>query len=718
MNAKRVRNFILIFVAATALVGLTSCGGGNGARQPVITVVISSPTTSIVINGNIQFSAVVTNAVDTAVTWNVNGMAGGNLATIGSINAAGLYTAPAQVPSPATVTITAVSQQDNTTTSNSIVVTISASNNAGVVVSPATPVVPAGDQQAFTATENGNAIAAAFSVSSSSASCNIAACLGSFNGATYTAPLSPPPGGTVTITATAPDSTKGTTVATIQFSGASFNGQYAFNISGEDSNFQPLEIAGSFTAVGTPGSTTVAVTGGFIDLSSGTFGVLQAAPVTGGSFTVGATDGRTSGTITATGIGTLSLQLTLASNQHGLIIDFNSVLFNAINDTGSGTLDLQPQAGTFSLSSVQGNYSFGVSGTDEINLGIPLAVAGNFTANGGASTQGILDINDGGLANLGGVNPAPDTSLSVTYNTPDATTGRGTMILTSNFLTDDFATSLTFAFYVVNQNHLKLIEIDIPAIQSGDAFAAPSAPFSDATLASGNYAFTASGIRGSNTIQAFGSGGVFASDGKGNITGGELDFNDTSAQPDLKISATTYTVDPTFGRVNFALTTGAGAFEIAAYPTSSGSLEIITLDSKTDASGIAYLQQAPVPALQGNLAINLTGSAITKGVPVEQDTTGEVIAASPNLTGTLDINNVIATRVPPGSFNITASSFSCLDAFGRGTMTLKDSGGASFNIAFYLVSTASSNNGNPVPTVLLVDLDSNRVSVGELDQQF
>jgi hypothetical protein len=714
MNRK-VQLLLLVVAAVASIFGLAACGSNNN-RAPQITVTISSPATSVAINGMLQFTAVVNNTSNTAVTWQVNGTMGGNIATTGSISATGLFQAPAQVPSPATVNVTAISQADNTTTSNTIVVTITATNNTGVVVSPGTPVVPAGGQQVFSATENGNAITPTFTVTSSSASCVAVACLGSFNGATYTAPLSPPPGATVTITATAPDNTMGTTVATIQFSGASLNGQYAFNLSGEDSTGEPLEVAGSFTAVGSAGSTTVNVTGGFVDLSSGTFGVVQAAPITGGTFNVGPSDGRTSGTITATGIGTLLFQVTLASNQHALVIDFDSVLGGSVDDTASGTIDLQPAAGTFGLGDVQGNYSFGLSGTD--GFGNPLSVAGNFTANAGSSTQGILDINDGGTANGGGVNPPPDETLSVLYNATviDAKTGRGTITLTSTFLTGDLGSQVTFAFYIVDQNHLKLVEIDATAIEEGDAFGAPSGPFTNAALAAGNYAFTLGGIRGSNSIQPFGGGGILASDGNGNITGGDFDFNDTTPQSST-ISATTYTVDPTFGRVNFTLTTGSGAFVFGAYPTSSGSLEMITLDSKTDASGIAYLQSSPVPSAAGNFAINLTGSAITGGVPIEQDITGEVIASGGALTGTLDINNVLATG-SVASFQITSSTIPTFDAFGRGTTTVKESGGGSFKLAFYLVSTTSVNSGNAIPTILLVDLDSNRVSVGELDQQF
>jgi len=47
----------------------------------------------------------------------VNGVAGGN-ATFGIITSAGLYTAPATLPSPATFNVTAIAQADTTKTAS------------------------------------------------------------------------------------------------------------------------------------------------------------------------------------------------------------------------------------------------------------------------------------------------------------------------------------------------------------------------------------------------------------------------------------------------------------------------------------------------------------------------------------------------------------------------------------------------------------------------
>jgi hypothetical protein len=59
-----------------------------------------------------QFAASVTGTTNTAVSWSVNNIAGGNSAN-GTITASGNYTAPAALPSPNTVTIQATSSADS-----------------------------------------------------------------------------------------------------------------------------------------------------------------------------------------------------------------------------------------------------------------------------------------------------------------------------------------------------------------------------------------------------------------------------------------------------------------------------------------------------------------------------------------------------------------------------------------------------------------------------
>lgn len=102
--------------AATASVAIgVGCGGastgsGNGTTPPVAAAVTVSVagSASTRVGTTSQFTATVLNASSQTVTWQVNGITGGSAAT-GTISATGLYAPPAAVPSPNTVTISAVS---------------------------------------------------------------------------------------------------------------------------------------------------------------------------------------------------------------------------------------------------------------------------------------------------------------------------------------------------------------------------------------------------------------------------------------------------------------------------------------------------------------------------------------------------------------------------------------------------------------------------------
>jgi hypothetical protein len=84
-----------------------------------VSVTISPTSASVRVGRTHQFTATVHNSSNTAVTWKVNGVVGGN-ASVGHVSSSGLYTAPAAVPSGA-VTVTAVSVADSTKSANASV---------------------------------------------------------------------------------------------------------------------------------------------------------------------------------------------------------------------------------------------------------------------------------------------------------------------------------------------------------------------------------------------------------------------------------------------------------------------------------------------------------------------------------------------------------------------------------------------------------------------
>ncbi|MFH1844780.1 MAG: Ig-like domain-containing protein [bacterium] len=90
-------------VAKTQITVTVNNGGG------VVAVSVTPPAASVALNATRQFTADVTGTTNTAVTWTVE-----EGATRGTISAAGLYTAPAALPNPATATVKATSVADPT----------------------------------------------------------------------------------------------------------------------------------------------------------------------------------------------------------------------------------------------------------------------------------------------------------------------------------------------------------------------------------------------------------------------------------------------------------------------------------------------------------------------------------------------------------------------------------------------------------------------------
>lgn len=93
---------------ALSLGSLIGCGGGTTPVQQFSMSISPSPV-NVAAEATEQFSVSVTGVSSTAVTWQVNGVAGGN-ATTGTITDAGLYTAPA---SATTASVSAVLQADS-----------------------------------------------------------------------------------------------------------------------------------------------------------------------------------------------------------------------------------------------------------------------------------------------------------------------------------------------------------------------------------------------------------------------------------------------------------------------------------------------------------------------------------------------------------------------------------------------------------------------------
>jgi uncharacterized protein YjdB len=108
-------------------VAVTATSQADSTVSASATVTITPPTitlsptiASVALSGTQQFTAAVSGATNTSVTWSVNGVDGGN-STVGTVSSAGLYTAPSTLPNPATVAVAATSQAASTVSASATV---------------------------------------------------------------------------------------------------------------------------------------------------------------------------------------------------------------------------------------------------------------------------------------------------------------------------------------------------------------------------------------------------------------------------------------------------------------------------------------------------------------------------------------------------------------------------------------------------------------------
>jgi len=152
-QAKIASRFHLELLAITTIV-FPGCAGGGASSgtlpppPPAVSVSVSPPTGSLLLGKNLSFTASVTGTANVAVTWAVNGIAGGS-GSVGTVSADGRYTAPIDLPAPSTVQVTATSVASPSST-GSAQVTIT--SDIAVGVSTQSAAVELGARQSFVAT--------------------------------------------------------------------------------------------------------------------------------------------------------------------------------------------------------------------------------------------------------------------------------------------------------------------------------------------------------------------------------------------------------------------------------------------------------------------------------------------------------------------------------------------------------------------------------------
>ena len=540
-----------------------------------------------------------------------------------------------------------------------------------VTVSPSTANVPAGGTQPFMANvQNTSNTAVTWEVNGTPGGTSSVGTISSSG--LYTAPLFPPAGGTVMVSAVSQaDATKsGSATVTAQLSNASLTGTFAFAFRADFVAGGSEVAAGSFVADGNGN-----LTSGVEDINSSTSGILTNASIAG-TYSVG-TDGNGSATITTktNPSVTSNFSFVMISATQAELIEFDSAA------TGTGNMNAQ-NTSMFSNSALDGSYAFGFVGAD--SSGLPLASAGALTLDGAGDIAGTEDANDAGTITN---NLTFTGSYNVTSN------GRGTATWT-----DSNNKTSNFALYVVSSGQVVFTEIDSSAQISGNAILQLVPSFSNASL-SGDSVFT---LTGNSTVGTFVGGGLITADGNGNITSGVEDQNDAGTVSENNVVTGTYSIASN-GRGTVNLNVGGTSKSIVLYMTAPGDAEFLETDASGVALGVSVSQQGSsfsASSVQGHYGYALAGA--TAAGP--EDIVGQFTTdGSSSLTSIADenLNGVLSSSlVGSGSYSVASN--------GRGTATVTTSNGPS-NFVLYDQSPTE---------VLFIEVDNTAATSGFARKQF
>jgi hypothetical protein len=653
------------------LTGALLAGCSSGSSKSSVTVSVSPATAQVTVGLTAKFTATVSGASDTGVTWKVNGKSGGN-ATVGTISTTGLYTAPSSVPNPATVTLTAVSNADNNAGASATVTIVGASS---VTVSPAAATVASGATQQFVASVEGLA-GGCVDWTVNGASGGEAGTGTISSSGLYTAPPRPPSGGSVTVTATscADSSASASATVSIVFGAGALKGQYAFSVKGRDAN----GMMGRIGSIVTDGVGNV--TSGVLDLT--TAKASSTVLINSGTYTVGA-DGRGTLSLTNNTAGTITFYLSLASNTRGFLVESDA-------SAQAGGDIYKQDTSAFLASAFSGAYVFGVSGVDSSNH--PISIVGRFTSDGnGHLSNGVLDQNEDYTLSSAVSFTASSYQLDATYGF-----SYGRSVASIN--------GWSFVVYLVDGSRAEFLETDYPAVAVGEAYTQQTNSGS-LTALTGNYAFL---VSGPNLVR----GGRFTADGGGNLTSVVLVENsggNAILVPSSGADQGTYTLASS-GRGTLTITDkDKGSYKYVFYLASSGQAVLqdtskgfladgqfltqtdtaISTDSLAGSYALSFRETYTGDfGLSGKLKLPSTGSGKAEGT-MDYNDSGDL---SPNLTFT-------ATMALSG------------DGTGRNTLSITETADSSKSFGFdvFVIDTDS---------LFLVGINKDHVLAGLTQRQF
>ena len=497
---------------------------------PPVTVKVNPPAASLVVNTSAQFKATVTGSANQSVAWSITG-AGCSGKSCGTITSNGIYTAPASVPTPPVVTVTATSTL-NTAGFGSATVTILPP--VGIQVSPAGIEVVTGRQQQFvaklTGTTNTNV---AWSVSGPG--CTGSACGTISSTGLYTAPAVPPKIPQVLIKATSVADITKSSFATVTV-------------------ISPVDVTISPTS-------SVAAVNGKINFRANVIGsddetVLWSLSGVGCSASsCGTLD--TSGLYTAPGkIPPLGIVIVTATSH----IDPSASVSAIVSIVGSNNAKLA------------GSYVFQFTGFDASGVHDS---AGVFRADGkGNIVSGIEDVNS---------TSGPTAAVPLTGTYSIGSDNRGVLVFNNSGGQQTFRFALNQA-----SSTARCIEYDSSGVLASGVFMQQDSSALGIAGLKGGYAVSLVGQ--DNNGARIGALSMLYLDGSGDVVGGTMDVNDNGIlMPTFVSLAGSYAVDGS-GHGSLQLNVPGffgGMLHYALAVASSGQFFLVSTDPAGSANPIA-----------------------------------------------------------------------------------------------------------------------------------
>jgi hypothetical protein len=710
LGHERVRweGLLILLALGAALAFLSACGSGSTTVAPTITascVPITGTGADVSVNGTAQCTATVENASSTLVNWSVSGTGNGSIG-----QTSGLYTAPSTVPTNNVITITATSQVQSTLTATTTLTIVAATQITAIICddgsgNPATTVSSHNTLSctAFSSVSTGTTVPVNWSVANTNNASNTVN-LGSISSqGDYLAPLVPPAGQSVTITATsqALSSETMSIPVTVVFGPSVLSGTYVFSTQGRlTSNGAFWARTGSLSAGGGT------ITGISEDTNQGgSPNTVKTQRTFTGSYAVGP-DGRgtmqfcedTTSACPQGSPGTSVFSIAVISPQQIEIIEYSPSI------TGGGEMLLQdPSVISTGNGNLSGVYSFNFSGVS--TAAAEESIVGDFSANGHQTistgstaapvSPGELDVNAGGAVLL------PATTYTISSN------GRGTVTLNS----------LNFSLYPISSSRSKFIEIDAPSsgttpasILSGDAYLQQTGLTCGwgSNALSGSTVFETNGSAASVAVVDVGDFTASA----GAVSAASIDENNGGTVSSQVGTLTgTYALDPD-GCGRGTLSIGAHTYVFYAVASSQAVLQETTAATGVVAHGLLMPAQGGTfvdATLTGSYAFRFGGTDAAGASAHREDFAGQLSSSGSGtgLTGTLDFNDFGATQTGLAIANGTYTAPSGL----RTTMTvpIATSPSTTRNLVLYIVS----------PTLFYaLDTDATGTALGVIVNQF